>query len=305
MSKSKIFRIYKDRENASNRHVLDEVENDKNKKVFNIILTYSYSYVYHKFKLFARIVDGNRVILNDIIREIATFSHIEIKNHVISYYMKEFNQKNTPEKVFVFLGLYPLKDNFLVPLPENDTMYINFRPNIKKNDQLRLELYEEEAEIQEENKKKIYYINEKSKRAKERKIGYIIKKVYLWRKLYNGIQDKNGKGIKMTLQDAAEKVEISKKSLDEYLNQIKLGRDYGFDFNKHRNDKVGVLRGFVKSQQPQTASQKIRRKNRNKITPQNEPKTLNKLEADDISQSMIPRDSQASLNIFCPSNSMG
>ena len=52
----------------------------------------------------------------------------------------------------------------------------------------------------------------------------------------------------MTLQDAAEKVEISKKSLDEYLNQIKFGKYFGFDFNKHRNDKVGILRGFVKTQ---------------------------------------------------------
>ena len=50
------------------------------------------------------------------------------------------------------------------------------------------------------------------------------------------------------MQDAAEKVEISKKSLDEYLNQIKFGKYFGFDFNKHRNDKVGVLRGFVKTQ---------------------------------------------------------
>ena len=52
----------------------------------------------------------------------------------------------------------------------------------------------------------------------------------------------------MTLQDAAEKVDISKKSLDEYLNQIRFGKLLGFDFNKHRNDKVGVLRGFVKTQ---------------------------------------------------------
>ena len=52
----------------------------------------------------------------------------------------------------------------------------------------------------------------------------------------------------MTLQDAAEKVDISKKSLDEYLNQIQFGKLLGFDFNKHRNDKVGVLRGFVKTQ---------------------------------------------------------
>ena len=41
----------------------------------------------------------------------------------------------------------------------------------------------------------------------------------------------------MTLQDAAEKVDISKKSLDEYLNQIRFGKLLGFDFNKHRMTK--------------------------------------------------------------------
>ena len=32
------------------------------------------------------------------------------------------------------------------------------------------------------------------------------------------------------------------------MNQIRFGKLLGFDFNKHRNDKVGVLRGFVKTQ---------------------------------------------------------
>ena len=111
-----------------------------------------------------------------------------------------------------------------------------------------MELYEEEAEAQDENKKSHYIVNANSKRAKERKIGYIIKKVYIWKKLYEGVEDKKGNRIKMTLQGAAEKVEISKKSLDEYLNQIKFGKYFGFDFNKHRNDKVGILRRFVKTQ---------------------------------------------------------
>ena len=30
--------------------------------------------------------------------------------------------------------------------------------------------------------------------------------------------------------------------------EIRFGKALGFDFNKHRNDKVGVLRGFVKTQ---------------------------------------------------------
>ncbi|MBQ4212130.1 MAG: hypothetical protein II651_03065, partial [Selenomonas sp.] len=34
---------------------------------------------------------------------------------------------------------------------------------------------------------------------------------------------------KMSLQDAAKNVGMSKKTLDEYFNQIKEGKKYGFD----------------------------------------------------------------------------
>jgi len=43
-------------------------------------------------------------------------------------------------------------------------------------------------------------------------------------------------------------VGVSKKSLDDYLLQLRFGKKYGFDFQKHRNDKVGVLRCYVKEQ---------------------------------------------------------
>ena len=100
-----------------------------------------------------------------------------------------------------------------------------------------------------DNVKKNYYVNLNSKRAKERTIGEIIKKVFLWKKIYQGITDDNGNKKKITLQQAAEEVNLSKKSLDEYLNQILLGQKYGFNFNIHKNDKVGMLRGYVKKQQ--------------------------------------------------------
>jgi len=42
------------------------------------------------------------------------------------------------------------------------------------------------------------------------------------------------------------KVGISKKTLDDYLSQIRLGKKYGFDFDHHKKDKIGVLRSFVR-----------------------------------------------------------
>ena len=48
------------------------------------------------------------------------------------------------------------------------------------------------------------------------------------------------------MEAAAQKVGISKKSLDDYLLQIRYGRKFGFDFEKNQDLKVGALRTFVR-----------------------------------------------------------
>ena len=89
-------------------------------------------------------------------------------------------------------------------------------------------------------------IDEKGKsRIKERTIKEVIDSVGAWRQLYCGV-NKNGKVIKMSLEDAALKVGISKKSLDDYLMQLRSAKKFGFDFDGHKYDKVGVLRSFVR-----------------------------------------------------------
>ena len=90
-------------------------------------------------------------------------------------------------------------------------------------------------------------INDEGKsRIKERTIQEVIQKVSLWRLLYTGFHNKNGAYIKMSLEEAAQKVKISKKSLDDYLMQLRSAKKFGFDFDKHNNDKVGVIRSFVR-----------------------------------------------------------
>jgi len=59
------------------------------------------------------------------------------------------------------------------------------------------------------------------KRTKERTIKYIIEKVSQWRKLYNGYMNENHELVRMSLEEAAEKVGVSKKSLDDYLSQLR------------------------------------------------------------------------------------
>lgn len=39
----------------------------------------------------------------------------------------------------------------------------------------------------------------------------------------------------MPLEKAANEVGISKKTLDDYLLQIRCGKKYGFDFNKYKD----------------------------------------------------------------------
>jgi len=86
---------------------------------------------------------------------------------------------------------------------------------------MRMELIEDNLDnLDEENQN--MFINHKSKRSKERKIGYIIEKVFLWRKLYNGFENEKGNMERLTLEEAAAKVGISKKSLDDYLIQLRL-----------------------------------------------------------------------------------
>ena len=93
----------------------------------------------------------------------------------------------------------------------------------------------------------------KQKRTKERTISDIIEKVSTWRKLYNGIMVPNEETDqeelkRWSLEDAATKVGVSKKSLDDYLLQLRFGKKFGFDFEANKDFKVGKLRLFVKQE---------------------------------------------------------
>ena len=39
---------------------------------------------------------------------------------------------------------------------------------------------------------------------------------------------------------------VAKKTLDDYLLQIRCGKKYGFNFNTNVNSKIGELRAFVR-----------------------------------------------------------
>lgn len=53
---------------------------------------------------------------------------------------------------------------------------------------------------------------------------------------------------KWSLEEAAIEVGITKKSLDDYLLQLRFGRKFGYDFEANKLSKVGELRQFVKQE---------------------------------------------------------
>ena len=54
----------------------------------------------------------------------------------------------------------------------------------------------DEKSNEDENKDDIWSSAKANRRTKERKISFVIEKVSMWRKLYNGIQDNQGKIVR-------------------------------------------------------------------------------------------------------------
>jgi hypothetical protein len=44
---------------------------------------------------------------------------------------------------------------------------------------------------------------------------------------------------------------VSKKSLDDYYCQLRIGEQHGFNFEAHLQDGIGVLRAFAKQKRRQ------------------------------------------------------
>ena len=176
---------------------------------------------------------------------------IQINNFQIFFY-------NTNTKTYILVGIYPnkiilekifMRDSIMnIKNKDMITIKLKFRQIINKDNDLKMEYQITDEEKNDEDKSDNSYpeLGIKTRRAKERKIGSVVKKVYMWRRLYTGFEDDKGRTIKLTLEEAAKKVGISKKSLDDYLIQLRNGRQLGFNFNEHQNDKIGVLRSFIK-----------------------------------------------------------
>lgn len=176
--------------------------------------------------------DG-RILLNDIASQLKNLGY-PVTGALISIYINKVED-------YVFIGAEPLDQNYYLDPKDVDMSCIKLKIVSYIEDKLV-----KKTEKQLFDRKDTFNKKTKDKRTKERRIGFIVEKVNAWRKLYNGFYNENGEHTRYSLDQAAKMIDISKKSLDDYLLQLRLGRKYGFDFNLNKNNKVGVLRSFVK-----------------------------------------------------------
>jgi len=81
-----------------------------------------------------------------------------------------------------------------------------------------------------------------TKRAKEGKIKNVIEKVSKWLSLYNGSGNSKKR---ISLDDGAKEVGVKKKTLYDWLRNLREGKKLGFDFHKKAEEGIGVLRNFI------------------------------------------------------------
>ena len=215
-----------------------------------INIKYSYSDIDYTGIINCPVYDNKEYILtHELLKKLNEY--VPLNNFQIFFF-------NSIKKSFILIGIYPEKilqekisiNESRINFRNKDmiTIKLKFRQIINKDNALRMEyqIMEEDKTDEDNNDNSYPELGAKTRRAKERKIGSVVRKVYLWRRLYTGVKDEQGRIIKLTLEEAAKKVGISKKSLDDYLIQLRNGRSLGFNFNEHQNDKIGVLRSFVK-----------------------------------------------------------
>ena len=238
--------------------------------MINVYINYTKNYVYfgtepldNKIILYSYMLEPNKDIIKiKIINYIQKRMLDGYTNAIINTYFRKPIKKNKNKNGEDINS--PLELKMYQPSMTNFE-YFDKEKNDKKDDN-SMSVDESENENGEENtdNDKIDYNKLTDANKRERKIGYIIEKVYAWRKLYNGYRDDNNKFIKYSLDEAAKQINVSKKSLDDYLLQIRLGRKCGFNFDDNKNEKIGNLRYFVEEQKKKNCNIKKEKKQRKK-----------------------------------------
>ena len=184
----------------------------------------------------AKITEQGDLLLKSIVSQLKDKGYM-LSGTMISYYSHVSDS-------YIFCATDPMPPTVVIPNEELPDGKLVLRAKITPVTEV-----DEPAEVRQKPAKKTSNGagQAKRKRTKERKIGQIIDQVSAWRRYYNGYTDYNGRVVKLSLEEAAGKVGIPKKSLDDYFLQLRLGKTYGFNFNEHKDENVGVLRAFIKN----------------------------------------------------------
>jgi hypothetical protein len=127
---------------------------------------------------------------------------------------------SNPDQLFVYLGLYTESHSDLVVPNQGHEITLKCRRNI----------YHEPLPRPSSE-------SHNSGRGNERMINDVIRLVYQWKKLQEPM-------CGLSVEEAAQRVGVSKKTLDDYCRQLRDGKKNNFDFNLYRNHLMGLLRGF-------------------------------------------------------------
>jgi hypothetical protein len=166
-----------------------------------------------------------------------------VENHRFAYYSQT-------KHIFIYCGLYPPTDEYHISCKDvGSTCVLRYCPVPQPHDSTPpappspplYRLSPSPSQMSEEVKSQS---QQHPPRAQERTISEVIFKVKEWRDLQSGEYKRNGRTVHLTSEAAAENVGVSKKSLDDYLSQLRKGRKHGFDFQGNGEKKMGTLREF-------------------------------------------------------------
>ncbi|CAD8073545.1 unnamed protein product [Paramecium sonneborni] len=217
------------------------------KKLYVTILVQQENKIYNIGDINCKLTDDNRIWIYDLIKTIKDMQ-IDPLDHFQNSTIQILNEEETSNlfnhslytpnlPVYENLGVDPLNFDTFFRINEDQTkLQLKLRPSKIS----LLDTILEQQPNEETNSKK-------NQKTKQRTLSQVVERVALWRRLYTGFYDQNKIFIQMSLDKAAEKVGISKKTLDDYLLQIRYGKRYGFDFKKNSNEGISKLRQFVKS----------------------------------------------------------
>lgn len=120
-------------------------------------------------------------------------------------------------KCYVYIGNYPFDKDVIVSSEDFHTGIIRLRYKPIPNEYIEQEALGE-FEVRDDEPK----MDASKKRAKQRTIREVLMQVSKWRQL--------AEKDKCTLEVASKIVGLSKKTLDDYFSQIRMGQMCGFNF---------------------------------------------------------------------------